>query len=148
MMSAPAPRRRFGAIFKTTAVRLSALYLLLFSVCAVLLVFYMTSLAAGFFLNETRMAIEKEVRSLDRIYQRAGMRGLVVAIDRRARAPGAFVYLVADPTGRILAGNVRALEPGVLDHTGWTRRPFSYEKYRDRGENGDQPRAVANIFRF
>lgn len=148
MMSAPAPRRRLGAIFKTTAVRLSALYLLLFSVCAVLLVIYMTSLAAGFFLNETRMAIEQELRSLDRIYQRGGMRGLVVAIDRRARAPGAFVYLVADPTGRILAGNVRALEPGVLDHTGWTRRPFSYEKFRERGENGDQPQAVANIFQF
>lgn len=147
-MSAEPARRRAGAIFKTTAVRLSALYLILFGLCAVLVVFYMTTLAAGFFMNETRMAIEQEVRSLDRIYQRGGMRGLVVAIERRARAPGAFVYLVADPTGRMLAGNVRTLEPGVLDTSGWTRRPFAYEKFHVRGEDSLQPRAVANIFQF
>ena len=117
-MSQVRTRRRFGAVFQTTAVRLSALYLLLFSVCAIVLIFYMTSLAAGFFMSETRQAIEQEVRSLDRVYQRGGMRGLVVAIDRRSRAPGAFVYLVADQTGRILAGNVRSLEPGVLDKQG------------------------------
>lgn len=139
--------RRLGAIFKTTAVRLSALYLLLFSVCAVFLVLYMTSLAAGFFINESRKAIEQEIASLDRIYQRGGMRGLVVAIERRSRAPGAFVYLVADPTGRIIAGNVRDLEHGVLDEPGWTRRPFDYEKFRDRRDDA-QPRAVANIFSF
>lgn len=139
--------RRLGAIFKTTAVRLSALYLLLFSVCAVFLVFYMTSLAAGFFINETRKAVEMEVVGLDRIYQRGGMRGLVVAIERRARAPGAFVYLVADQTGRIIAGNVRELEPGVLDEPGWTQRPFDYEKFRDRRDDA-QPRAIANVFEF
>jgi signal transduction histidine kinase len=147
-MSEARTRRRFGAVFQTTAVRLSALYLLLFSVCAVVLVFYMTSLAAGFFMNETRQAIEQEVLSLDRVYQRGGMRGLVVAIDRRSRAPGAFVYLVADQTGRILAGNVRSLEPGVLGNQGWTPRPFAYEKFRARADEDRSPHAIANIFRF
>lgn len=147
-MSEVRTRRRFGAVFQTTAVRLSALYLLLFSVCAIVLIFYMTSLAAGFFMSETRQAIEQEVRSLDRVYQRGGMRGLVVAIDRRSRAPGAFVYLVADQTGRILAGNVRSLEPGVLDKQGWTPRPFAYEKFRPRAVGDRSPHAIANIFRF
>ncbi|RNC93567.1 MAG: HAMP domain-containing protein [Oricola sp.] len=147
-MSQVRTRRRFGAVFQTTAVRLSALYLLLFSVCAIVLIFYMTSLAAGFFMSETRQAIEQEVRSLDRVYQRGGMRGLVVAIDRRSRAPGAFVYLVADQTGRILAGNVRSLEPGVLDKQGWTPRPFAYEKFRPRAVGDRSPHAIANIFRF
>lgn len=147
-MSQVRTRRRFGAVFQTTAVRLSALYLLLFSVCAIVLIFYMTSLAAGFFMSETRQAIEQEVRSLDRVYQRGGMRGLVVVIDRRSRAPGAFVYLVADQTGRILAGNVRSLEPGVLDKQGWTPRPFAYEKFRPRAVGDRSPHAIANIFRF
>ena len=35
---------RFRMLYKNTAVRLSALYLLLFSVCAAALVFYVTSL--------------------------------------------------------------------------------------------------------
>ena len=37
-------RRRLSALFNTTAARLSALYLVLFAICAVFLVFYMTSL--------------------------------------------------------------------------------------------------------
>jgi len=140
--------RRLSAMMKTTAVRLSALYLLLFSVCAVLLVVYMTALAASFFMNETRRTIKQEVDALGGIYARAGMRGLVVAIDRRSRAPGAFVYLVADPRGRILAGNVRGLQPGVLDAEGWTSQPFVYEKFRDRRPETDPPHAIAHVTRF
>ncbi len=151
------------AMMKTTAVRLSALYLVLFGLTAVALVFYMTSLAAGFFIGETRRAVQEEIASLGTVYQRSGMRGLVVSIDRRARAPGAFVYLVADPTGRIIAGNVRDLQPGVLDSEGWTREPFYYTRFRDGRDdsaNGDgdgqpdiiadkdRPHAMAQIFRF
>ena len=145
---------RLRAMLSTTAVRLSALYLLLFGVTAVALVFYMTSLAAGFLVGETRRAVQDEIASLSSVYNRSGMRGLVVAIDRRARAPGAFVYLVADPTGRIIAGNVRTLQPGVLDTEGWTREPFFYTRFRDTHDGGaaagdpENPHAIAQVFRF
>ncbi|WP_306120988.1 HAMP domain-containing sensor histidine kinase [Roseitalea sp. MMSF_3504] len=140
--------RRLGAMMKTTAVRLSALYLVLFSVCAVLLVVYMTSLAASFFVGETRRAVEGEIESLSSVYARGGMRSLVVAIDRRSRAPGAFVYLVADPRGRIIAGNVEDLEPGVLDSRGWVPQPFYYQKYRDGRPGAAAPRAIGHVTRF
>ena len=140
---------RLRAMLSTTAVRLSALYLLLFGVTAVALVFYMTSLAAGFLVGETRRAVQDEIASLSAVYSRSGMRGLVVAIDRRSRAPGAFVYLVADPTGRIIAGNVRDLQPGVLDSEGWTRDPFFYTRFRDQAEDdSERPHAIAQVFRF
>lgn len=140
--------QRLGAILKTTAVRLSALYLVLFSICAVFLVMYMTALTAGFFMNETRSAVEAEIESLGRIYQRGGMRGLVVAIERRSRAPGAFVYLVADQSGQILAGNVRDLEAGVLDGTGWIEEPFFYTKFREKHAADKDPVAIAHVIRF
>lgn len=138
-------------MMKTTAARLSALYLILFSVCAVFLVFYMTHLAGGFLVNQTRVSLEQELRSLNRVHNRGGMRLLVREIDRRSRRPDAFVYLVAGKDGRILAGNIAKLEPGVLDEEGWTRRPFRYTRIgvdEDDLDNDEGPRAIAQTFRF
>src|SRR5690606_3005664 len=52
-----------------------------------------------------------------------------------ARQPGAFLYLIADPSGRIVFGNVAELEPGVLDRTGWTVRPFWYRRFGENENN-------------
>src|SRR5947208_664961 len=65
------------AIMKTTAARLSALYLLLFALCAVLLVFYMTSLSARMLTAQTQETINDEVLGLARAYQRGGLPVLV-----------------------------------------------------------------------
>ena len=61
------------AIMKTTAARLSALYLLLFALCAVLLVFYITSLSARMLTAQTMETIDEEVQGLARAYQRGGL---------------------------------------------------------------------------
>ncbi|WP_425418977.1 sensor histidine kinase [Oricola indica] len=123
--------KRLLAVFNTTAARLSALYLVLFTACAVFLVFYMTGSAARFLVNETQNAVVDEVRDLGQVYRRAGLRVLVREIDRRSRRPGANLYIIADNTGRILSGNVIALEPGVLDKEGWTENPFVYARFGD-----------------
>ncbi|TIX62339.1 MAG: two-component sensor histidine kinase, partial [Mesorhizobium sp.] len=60
------------AIMRTTAARLSALYFLLFALCAVLLVFYMTSLSARMLTAQTQDTINDEVAGLDRAYRRGG----------------------------------------------------------------------------
>ena len=54
------------------------------------------------------------MQDLARAYQRGGLPFLVRVIEQRARQPGANLYLIADPDGRILSGNVESLEPGVL----------------------------------
>ena len=61
------------AIMKTTAARLSALYLLLFAICAVALVFYMTSLSARMLMAQTQETINDEVLGLAHAYQRGGL---------------------------------------------------------------------------
>ena len=120
------------ALMRTTAARLSALYLILFIACATILVFYMTSLSVRMFTAQTQATIEEEAQGLARAYQRGGLPLLVRVIEVRARQPGANLYLLADPNGRVLTGNVESLEPGVLETNGWTQRPFFYERY---GEN-------------
>ena len=135
------------AIMRTTAARLSALYLILFAICAVALVFYMTSLSLRVFAAQTRESVSEEVQNIARIYRRGGLPSLVVAVDLRSRQPGAYLYLIADPNGRILAGNVEELEPGVLQQIGYTLRPFWYQRYGERGENS-RHEAVAEIIRL
>jgi signal transduction histidine kinase len=117
------------AIMKTTAARLSALYLLLFAACALLLVMYMTSLSVRNLVSQTRETINEEINGLDDYYQRGGFPLLVRVIERRSHQPGANLYLIADGAGQILAGNVESLAPGVLDNLGWTREPFTYKRY-------------------
>lgn len=132
------------AIMKTTAARLSALYLLLFALCAVLLVFYMTSLSARMLTAQTQETINDEVLGLARAYQRGGLPILVRVVEQRSRQPGANLYLIADANGQILTGNVQSLEPGVLETEGWTNSPFSYQRFgegeleRQRNLSADQ----------
>ncbi len=124
---------RLPAIFRTTAARLSALYLLLFGLCAVGLVFYMTALSARMLTSQTQDTINEEVLGLANAYQRGGLPLLVRTIERRSRQPGANLYLIADANGRILSGNVENLAPGVLDVEGWTERPFAYQRFGETG---------------
>ena len=128
-------------ILRTTASRLSALYLLLFAVCAVVLVFYMTSLSARMLTAQTMETINEEASDLGRAYQRGGLPLLVRMIGQRSRQPGANLYLIANPDGRVLTGNVQSLQPGVLTTDGWTEQPFSYRRF---GESGERSQAQEN----
>ncbi|MBB6466878.1 sensor histidine kinase [Aminobacter carboxidus] len=132
---------RLPAIMKTTAARLSALYLLLFTLCALLLVFYMTSLSARMLLAQTQETINEEVQGLARGYQRGGIPVLVRVVEQRSRQPGANLYLLADPNGQILSGNVESIQPGVLQREGWTELPFSYERYGEASGRRGAPAA-------
>ncbi len=94
------------AVMKTTAARLSALFLILFTLCAGVLVAYMSSLSVRMLTEQTQQAIVAEMQSLDGAYSRGGLPMLVRVVEVRSRQPGANLYLIADPNGRILSGNV------------------------------------------
>ena len=49
---------RLRVLFRTTAVRLSAVYLLLFAACAAFLVFYVSSMAEGLLREQMREAVK------------------------------------------------------------------------------------------
>ncbi len=131
------------AIMKTTAARLSALYLLLFAICATVLVIYMTSLSARMLTAQTQETINEEVQGLISSYERGGLTLLVRTMERRARQPGANLYLIADPNGQLLAGNVENLEPGVIEIEGWTERPFTYRRFGEEARVAAQEGAPA-----
>ncbi|MDH4442487.1 MAG: ATP-binding protein [Rhizobium sp.] len=127
-------RSRLGVVLRSTAVRLSALYILLFALCAAFLVFYVTGLSERILSNQTREALSQEVQEIQGAYQRGGINQLLRTMERRARQPGANLYVIAGPNGEILAGNVASVQPGIFDEEGWTEFPFRYERYSDTGK--------------
>jgi hypothetical protein len=52
---------RFWVLFKSTAVRLSALYILLFAICAATLVFYVTAMSQRLLTSQIRESVQQEV---------------------------------------------------------------------------------------
>lgn len=132
-------------MFKSTAVRFSAVYILLFALCAAFLVFYVTALSERLLTQQTRDALSQEMAEVQRAYNINGMNGLLRSMERRSRQPGAGLYIITSPSGEILAGNVAAIQPGVIDREGWTQRPFRYDRYNEA--DGSRPHlAMGHVF--
>ncbi len=128
---------RLGIALRTTAVRLSALYLALFAICAVVLVVYVTALFSSISNHQTRLLVEEELEVLGSFYRRGGITMLVSHVDRRSREPGANLYTIAGSDGKIIGGNVQSLQVGILEREGWTERPFQYRRfYQPEGTPG------------
>ncbi|AOF89376.1 ATP-binding protein [Sinorhizobium sp. RAC02] len=136
---------RLTALYRTTAVRLSAIYLLLFAVCAAFLVFYVSSMSEGLLQQQMREAVAQETEQIERVFDNNGMNGLLRTLERRARQPGANLYIIASPTGEVLAGNVASIQPGVMDNEGWTETPFRYQRYQEEARGNNRPMAYAQV---
>jgi signal transduction histidine kinase len=114
----------FGKLIRTTAFRLTLVYLFLFALFAAFLL--------GFFAWNTRHLITEQITTtvnaetgeISDIFGRRGLRGLVNTIENRALRPGANLYLVTTPAGQAIAGNVGSLAPGVMSTTGWSETAY------------------------
>lgn len=136
---------RLQMLYRNTAVRLSALYLILFAIGAATLVFYITSISESQLQRRMKASVEDEVGILDEIFSRTGIQGLFSVLERQSRQPGANLYIIAGPNGELLAGNVAKLQPGVIDREGWTDRPFLYNRFGER-TGREKHMAVARVF--
>jgi hypothetical protein len=96
-------------IFRTTAFRLMAIYLLIFAMFVIGVLGYIgyhTNIILGAQLREQ---LTEEVRGLAADYRRGGLPRLIRVIERRSRQPGANIYLLTDQQGNAIAGNVDSL---------------------------------------
>src|SRR4029077_2954913 len=112
----------------THAFRLAALYFLVFaaSVLGVLLFVYLTS--AGFVERQTEATLDAEINGLAEQYAQRGLSGLIQIVAARSAGDrgDAMIYLVTDPEGKPLAGNIAAWPAGVPTHSAWLS--FSLER--------------------
>jgi len=130
-----------GKLLRTTAFKLTLVYLGMF-------VLFAASLLGYFALNTRRLITEQitatvngEVNGLSEQYGQGGLRRLVTVVDVRSRRPGSSLYLVTTPSGEGLAGNVGSLEPGVLDRPGWLETYY----HRLESSEGAEHRALVRV---
>ncbi len=137
---------KLRSLSRITAVRLSIIYTLIFGVIAVGIVFYMTGATVNVLREQYQTSIDQEVNGLARIYNRGGVNSLIRTLERRARAPGANLYVVTSPQGEIVAGNVPSIRNRIMNKTGWTLRPFRYDRFDDQSDR--EHRAIARVLKI
>jgi signal transduction histidine kinase len=131
----------FGKLIRTTAFRLTLVYLFLFALFAASLLGYFAWNTRRLITEQITFTVNAEVGEVTEIYNRRGLRGLVFTVGNRALRPGANLYLVTTPNGQAIAGNVGSLAPGVMGMQGWTETAY---RRLDDNDNTDH-RALVRV---
>src|SRR3954462_15412026 len=114
----------FGKLIRTTAFRLTLVYLFLFALFAASLLGYFAWNTRRLITEQITTTVNAEIGEIDKIYTRRGLSGLVNSINNRALRPGANLYLVTMPNGQAVGGNVGSLSPGVMGTSGWSETAY------------------------
>src|SRR5882762_11692104 len=131
----------FGKLIRTTAFRLTLVYLFLFALFAASLLGYFAWNTRRLITEQITTTVNAETGEISDIFGRRGLRGLVFTIENRALRPGANLYLVTTTTGQAIAGNVGSLAPGVMGSSGWSET--AYRRLADQ-DNADH-RALVRV---
>ncbi|MEM9229283.1 MAG: HAMP domain-containing sensor histidine kinase [Pseudomonadota bacterium] len=135
--------KRPGAIWRTTAVRLAAVYTALFCLGLGLGLGALYLGTIGVIERQRAATLEAEVRALSERFREGGTARLVRAIDARTApdARGDAVYLLVTPQGRRISGNLTAWPVEAA-----TEGPISFGVSKRDGEQITQREVRALAF--
>ncbi len=135
-----------GRFFRTTAVKLSLVYLMVFTVFTLAMVAYVTTSTSTILTNELRSAVDSEVNDLQAQYEEGGLLRVVTLVDLRSRQPGAGLYLVTDRSGEPLLGNISNLPDGVVTKADTTVRTVPYRRLNQQDGKEKPHVALVRVF--
>ena len=133
---------RLLQLWRTSTVRLTATFILIFVVFAVLLlglVWYQVSIQIQ---RQQADEIDREVAAISRMDTNQGFRAVIFTVDRLARQPGPGLYYLADPVGQRIAGNVDSLPLEVLQMPGVYSFDYEVVQADDASDEAAQGTAV------
>jgi signal transduction histidine kinase len=113
-----------GKLFRTTAFKLTLVYLTVFALFAAGVLAYFAWNTRRLITEQITQTVDAEIRTLNDEYELGGIRRLTFAIDARGRRPDSYLYLLTTAAGEGLAGNVGSLTAGILEHIGWTETAY------------------------
>ena len=108
-----------GKLFGATAFRLALAILVLSAVGSGVVLYIIAWQVESVVDREIARTIDAEAKGLIDIFDNAGIRRLYAVIEARKREPGASLYLLTNPIGEPLAGNVEQIPTEVLLHPGF-----------------------------
>jgi signal transduction histidine kinase len=117
---------RIAQLWRTTTVRLTAMFVLMFVVFSVLLLGIISWQSSIQIQRQQADEIERDVAQLQRLDRVRGPRAVLFAVDRLSRQPGPGIYYLGDPSGVMFTGNVSELPVNVLQDPGIYS--FDYER--------------------
>ncbi len=118
-----------GKVVRTTAFKLSAIYIAVFSIFAVAFVVYISYATDAVLTQQLRQTIAADLAGLADQARSGGLVGLVDAIETRSRQPGASLYLITDASKHPLAGNVSDVPQSLLDQASDNPIIVSYKRF-------------------
>jgi len=133
-----------GKLLRTTAFRLTLVYLLVFSLFAAFLLGYFAWNTRRLVTDQIKQTVDAEITGLSEQYRQGGIRRLVLVVEARSRRPGSSLYLVTTRAGEGLAGNVGSLETGVLERSDWIET--AYRRHDD--PDGAGHLALVRVFQL
>ncbi len=128
--------------FRTTAFKLSAIYLAVFTVFAAFLIGYIARNTTEILQQQMRRALDAELQGLSDQYRRGGVARLRRMIELRSRQPGASIYLIIDAAGQKIAGNVESVPPTVLNQTDTSPQIVPYRRLDEQSSPARQAALV------
>jgi signal transduction histidine kinase len=103
-----------GKLLRATAFRLALAILGLSAIGAGIVLTVIAWEVVSVVDREIAQTIDAEAKGLIYTFDNEGLRGLYAVIEERKREPGASLYLLTDPAGEPLAGNVAQIPAEVL----------------------------------
>jgi signal transduction histidine kinase len=122
-------------LIRSTAFRLTLVYLTIFALYAAALLIYFALNTGRLITEQITDTVDTEIQYLTQQYSASGLRRLILIIESRSLRPGSSLYLVTAPTGQGLAGNVGSLAPGVIETTGWSETVYRRLDEQDTAEH-------------
>jgi signal transduction histidine kinase len=133
-----------GKLLRTTAFKLSLVYLTIFALFAAFLLAYFAWNTRRLITEQITQTVDAEITGLAEQYRQGGIRRLVFIVEARSRRPGSSLYLVTAPAGEGLAGNVGSLPAGILNTPGWIET--AYRRVDDT--DGSEHHALVRVFQL
>lgn len=127
-------------LLRTSTFRLAALYLVLFALSVAALLGYLYWNTALLLERQTDETIGAEIQALGDQYRIRGLRGIIDTIQRRSSDESGSVYLLADSSGKRIAGNLNTLPPLTADKPAWIEFPLDVQR------GGNRERHIARAF--
>src|SRR5436309_280090 len=118
-----------GKLLRTTAFRLTLVYLTIFALFAGIVLVYFAWSTRQLINEQITQTVDAEIVTLQDEYDIGGIRRLIFTLDARSRRPDSYLYRLTTAAGEGLAGNVGSLTAGVLERSGWVET--AYRKLED-----------------